>query len=100
MRSIKKHKWFGTLLVIILLVQWSYQTIHVLTSHIFETHIEQTGYHSQIDESNTACDFCAKLLGQFFISWSKVLTLVSIILSTFLITGKTANIIKTSCLRL
>lgn len=96
MRRTKTNKWFGLLLATLQLVQLTYHTVHVFTSHSSETHLEQTGYNTQIDETNTSCDLCAKLLGQSFVVWPSTLTLIGISFFFNLIIGKVDNEVKTA----
>ncbi|GMN05338.1 hypothetical protein MTsPCn5_07260 [Croceitalea sp. MTPC5] len=64
------------LLAAVLLLQLTFHTIHVFIAHGFEAHSTDMGIHSQIDETNIACELCAQFLGQSFGIWSNTLVLV------------------------
>ena len=74
MKSKKTKRWFGILLATLLLIQLSYHTIHVFSSHASDSHIENTSQNSQVENAGYSCDLCAKLLGNTFFLW--ILTMV------------------------
>ena len=84
MRGNKARKWFGILLATALLVQLSYHTLHVFTSHIAHPHIEGTDNNTQIRDTAFTCELCAKLLGQTAYLWLLPIIL-PIVIHTFLV---------------
>ena len=69
MRENKTKTWLGILLASVILIQMSYHTIHVFSSHWSDSHIENTLHNTQIEKAAFACDLCAKLLGKTIYVW-------------------------------
>ena len=82
MRKTKTIKRFGILLTAILLFQLSYHALHVFTSHISDSRIEQKAHDSQIENIPLTCELCAKLLGQTLFLWVYSTLLIAFTVST------------------
>ncbi len=51
------------------MLQLSYHTLHVFTSHETDALIEHKAHDTQIDKDFQHCELCAKLLGQTLFLW-------------------------------
>ena len=71
-------KWIGILLATLILLQLSYYTFHVLTSHLPDSHIENAS-HPENEKAADSCDLCDKFLGQSVYFWTQLSVLLSLL---------------------
>ncbi|WP_136465276.1 hypothetical protein [Flagellimonas onchidii] len=61
MKTQKRHIWFSTILISVLLFQWSFNFHHVFTSHSFHSQDKVDNSHEAVFGSDFDCELCAKL---------------------------------------
>ena len=69
------------MLATLLLFQLSYHTLHVFTSHLPDSHLENTRHETQVDKTVFNCELCAKLLGKTVYLWLIFVLLVGVFVS-------------------
>ena len=90
----KKNNWFALLLTTVFLLQFVYQTVHVLSDHVFENHVETApvagvDLYSLIGEAHHSCEICSKLLGKTLFFWAFLIISFQIRSYGFLVINKT-----------
>ncbi|WP_411029638.1 hypothetical protein [Spongiimicrobium sp. 3-5] len=66
MKREKTKIWYSLALTTFMLLQVSFHTYHVFTSHVSDVHIENSASDTQIHEASFACELCAKLSGKTY----------------------------------